>query len=106
MVLSGAIAGEAPDQGATANAAAAEIHTATCGERYRGETAATCREKGRPPSRAKANSMREFEVTEESPQNHIATMATQTSAPPARVPRAARSTWMNGVSAAAAAGRC
>ena len=49
--------------------------------------------------------MREFEVIEDNPQNHIATMATQTSAPPAALPSAVRRMKMNGFSAAAAARR-
>src|SRR5205823_3441832 len=105
MVLRATIAEYAGVQRATASAAAAETQTATWGERNRGETRETYPEKGRPPSRAKAKSMREFEVTLERPQNHIASMASPTRPPPRRGPRLVRSTYRNGLSAAAAAGR-
>src|SRR2546428_13577195 len=95
----------APDHAAHRGAMAAEIQTATWGLRYRGETLARCRENGNPPSRAKANSMRELEVTLDRPQNHIAAMATHTRAFPSKEPSAPRSTKMNGLSAASAAGR-
>src|SRR5258708_39700135 len=105
MVLSATIAEYAPDQSATASAAAAETQTATCGLLKRGEREASAAEKGSPPSRANANSMRELEVTLERPQNHIAAMAIHTSAEPVRPPSAPRSAKMNGLSAAAVAPR-
>src|SRR5260370_32405377 len=105
MLLRATIAEYAPDQSATASAAAAETQTATCGLLKRGETEASAAEKGSPPSRANANSMRELEVTLERPQNHIAAMAIHTSAEPVRPPSAPRSAKMNGLSAAAVAPR-
>src|SRR3954470_10980509 len=105
MVESATIAEYASDQSATASAIAAEIQTATKGLRNRGETAASLAAKGSPPSRANAKSMRELEVTLDSPQNHIAAMATRTRALPSCAPSAPRRTKMNGLSAAIAAGR-
>src|SRR5229473_128931 len=105
MVLSATMAEYASDQSATSSAAAAEVQIAKCGLRKRGVTDESCGEKGRPPSRAKAKSMRELEVTLERPQNHIAAMAMQTSAFPSRAPSPMVSTWMNGLSAATAAPR-
>src|SRR5256885_11783344 len=105
MVLRATIPEYAGVQRATARAEAAETHTATWGDRNRGETRETYPEKGSPPSRAKAKSMREFEVTLERPQNHIASIATPTRPPPRRGPRAVRSTCRKGLSAATAAGR-
>src|SRR4051812_12791569 len=102
MVLRATIAEYAGVQRATARAAAAETQTATWGDRNLGETLDTSPENGSPPSRAKAKSMRELEVMLERPQNHIASMAIPTRAPPSRDPSAVRSTWMNGFSAAAA----
>ena len=57
--------------------------------------AGRCRAAGVPPSRAKAKSMREFEVTDDSPQNHMAPSTSHTSARPATPPS---STAMNGLS--------
>src|SRR5258708_31834372 len=105
MVESATIAEYASAQSATASAAAALVQTATWGLRKRGETLESALENGSPPSRAKAKSIREFEVTLERPQNHIAAMAMQTSALPSRAPSALLSTKMNGLSAAAAAFR-
>src|ERR671935_1290190 len=105
MVESATIAEYASDQRATSSAIDAEVHTAKCGLRKRGETEASFSAKGNPPSRAKANSIRELDVTLERPQNHIAAIATQTSAFPPRAPSAARSTKMKGLSAARAASR-
>src|SRR6267142_59916 len=105
MVESAVMASYASDQRATRNAIPAETQTATCGLRKREETEAICREKGSPPSRADAKSMREFEVTLESPQNHIAANATQTRAFPRTGPNPPRSTKMKGLSAARAAWR-
>src|SRR5687768_13785958 len=99
------MAAYAPLHTATANAATTDTHTATCGLWKRGDTRASHPDAGIPPSRANANSMRELEVTEASPQNHIAPMASHTSAPPSRAPSASRSTYRNGLGAAAAAGR-
>src|SRR5712691_7474892 len=104
MVLSATMAEYASDQSATSSAAAAEVQIAKCGLRKRGVTDESCGEKGKPPSRAKAKSMRELEVTLESPQNHIAAMAMSTSALPVCGSACCR-TKMNGLSAAAAAGR-
>src|SRR4051812_18057862 len=102
MVLRATIAEYAGVHSATARAAAAETQTATWGDRNLGETLETSPEKGSPPSRAKAKSMRELEVMLERPQNHIASMAIATRAPPSRDPSAVRSTCMNGFPAAAA----
>src|SRR3954463_12690697 len=105
MVLRATIAEYAGAQSASRKAAAAEIQTATWGERKVGETRATAFENGRPPSRANAKSMRELEGTLERPQNHIATIAPSTRAPPSRCPSAPRSTWMKGFSVATVEGR-
>src|ERR687885_718130 len=98
MTESATIAEYASAQSATISAMVAEVQTAKCGLRKRGDTEARRRANGRPPSRAKAKSMREFDVTLESPQNHIAAIATQTSALPRRGPRAPRRTKMKGLS--------
>src|SRR6266516_6670064 len=105
MVESATIAEYASDQRATSSAIDAEVQTAKWGLRNRGETDASFCANGRPPSRAKANSIRELDVTLESPQNHIAAIATQTRAFPPCAPRAPRSTKMKGLSAARAASR-
>ena len=55
----------------TDTAATAQI--ATAGDRRRGQTHRTAAENGRPPSRAKANAIREAEVTVASPQRYCAT---------------------------------
>ena len=52
------------------------------------DTRASHDDTGAPPSRAKANSMREFDVTDDSPQNHMAPITIHTSAPPSRAPSA------------------
>src|SRR5687768_16657649 len=90
---------------ATPKAAATDTQMATCGLRKRGDTRARCAEPGSPPSRAKAKSIRELDVTEDSPQNHMAPMAIHTSAPPSAGPSDSRSTYRKGLGAAAAAGR-
>ena len=105
MVESATIAEYASDHRATRNAIDAEVQTAKWGLRNRGETEASLCANGSPPSRAKAKSMRELDVTLERPQNHIAAIATQTSAFPPRAPSAPRSTKMKGLSAARAASR-
>src|SRR5258708_2961248 len=105
MVLRATMAEYASAQSATRSAMAALIHTATCGLRKRGETEATAEEKGSPPSRAKAKSMRELEVTLERPQNHIASIATPTSAFPRRARRAPGSRKRKGLPGACAAPR-
>src|SRR4051812_4121258 len=105
MVERATMTAYASDQSATAKAATVDVQIATWGLLYFAETLATNDDAGSPPSRANANSMREFEVTDESPQNHIAPITTHTKAPPSRAPSAVSSTKMNGLSAAAAAGR-
>ena len=105
MVLSATIAEYASAQSATASAAPALVQTATHGLRNRGETVASFGENGSPPSRAKAKSIREFEVTLERPQNHIAAIAIRTSPFPSRAPSALVSTKMNGLSAMTAFSR-
>ena len=80
-----------------------DILSLDCGaiiEGYHGDAAVTI-----PIGEVSPEARKLMEVTEESPQNHIARTATQTRAPPRRVPRALRRTWMNGFSAAAAAPR-
>src|SRR5262249_25276860 len=79
-------------QSPTASAAVADVHTATCGLWKRGDTCATNRDPGSPPSRANANSMRELDVTDDRPQNHIAPMTTHRPAAPRRSPSAPSST--------------
>ena len=72
------------------SAIAAETQMATAGLLKRGSTLAIRFENGRPPSRAKAKSIRELDVTDDSPQNHTAPIATHTSAPPSRWSAATR----------------
>src|SRR5438045_202157 len=88
MVESATIAEYASDHRATRNAIDAEVQTAKWGLRNRGDTEASLCANGSPPSRAKAKSMRELDVTLERPQNHMAAIATQTSAFPPRAPSA------------------
>src|SRR5215217_6033471 len=90
---------------ATTPEPATDTQTATAGLRKRGDTWASHFDAGRPLSRAKANSMRELDVTEDRPQNHMAPMATHTSAPPSAGPRACVSTYRNGLAAAAVVGK-
>src|SRR5205807_2247767 len=65
---------------------------ATGGVRNRGETRRTAAENGSPPSRAKANAIREAEVTVASPHRYCATTA-----PPHRAKASGRGTAPNRV---------
>src|SRR5207247_5387290 len=82
-----------------------QVHTAQAGVAKRGLTCLKSREPGGPPSRAKANNIREFEVTDDNPQNHMAPITIQPSASAIRPPSAVESTYKNGFSAAAVFGR-
>src|SRR5512145_623088 len=95
----------APDHTATPNAATTDTQTAMWGLRNRAETFASCVEAGVPPSRAKAKSILEFEVTEESPQNHIAPITVHASAPPTASPSELLKMKMNAFGEATAEGR-
>src|SRR5690606_41323534 len=59
--------------------------------------------RGIPLSREKANIIREKEVTEERPQNHMARVISHRSVCPNTPPKAWLMTWMKGLSAATAA---
>src|SRR5262249_38401578 len=85
-LLSAPIAEYTGDQKPNPSPPAAQPQTAQCGLENRGDTRAKYREQGNPPSRAKANSIREFEVSEDKPQNHIAPITIQTRAPPSLSP--------------------
>src|SRR5258706_5240846 len=90
---------------ASTNAVATHAQTAQAGVRKRSLTRARRPAPGGPPSRANANSIREFEVTDDSPQNHIAPITIHTIAPPSRPPSARSTTYMNALGDDAAAGR-
>src|SRR5262245_55482059 len=99
MVDSATIAEYALAHSATPNAATTDTQIATCGLLKRGDTRATAAEAGKPPSRANAKSMRELDVIDDKPQNHIAPSTTHRIALPSHSPSAVRRTKMNGLGA-------
>src|SRR5688500_11817426 len=86
-----------------ATAAAATPQTATGGVRNRGDTCRTARENGSPPSRAKANAIRDADVTVASPHRYCATTAPGNSAVASHPGTTAVRVWANAFSPSAAA---
>src|SRR5438874_526001 len=70
------------------NAKAALSQTAAAGVRNVLLTCFQILEKGMPSSREKAKIMREVEVTQERPQNHMAKVTTQSTTRPKALPKA------------------
>src|SRR5438094_6381264 len=102
MVLIETITLYAFDQSASTNAIATHTHTDHAGVLNRSLTDARSRAPGGPPSRAKANSMREFDVTDDSPQNHIAPITIHRSTSASRPPIDVVSTYTNALDEVAA----
>src|SRR3954470_17797856 len=90
---------------ASRKAITTHVQTAQAGVAKRGLTRLRSWAPGGPPSRAKANSIRELEVTDDSPQNHMAPTTIQLKASARRPPRAVCSTYKKGLAALAVAGR-
>src|SRR5581483_2261590 len=104
MVLIETITLYARLQTASAKAIATQAQTAYVGVRKRSLTVASSAEPGVPPSRANANSMREFDVTVDNPQNHMAPITIHTITPPSRAPSAPTITLVKPASPVARAG--